>query len=111
MAVPKKVKRLARISVLSSKTREENLKVVEDFTIDTHKTKDFIAILRNLGLHEQKTLVLVPEYDKDVLLASRNIGNVKVQLATDASAFDLLESKTLLVTESALKKLEGILQS
>lgn len=111
MSVPKKVKRLARISVLSSKTREDLLRVVEDFTVETRKTKDLASIMRGFGLENDKTLVLVPEYDGDLLLASRNIGNLKVQLASDASTLDLLESKTLLITESALKKLEGVLQS
>ncbi|MBN1543153.1 50S ribosomal protein L4, partial [candidate division KSB1 bacterium] len=111
MNLPKKVKKLARISVIAAKTREDDLRVVEDFTVESRKTKDFASILRGFGLQETKTLVLVAEYDNDILLASRNIGNVKVQLASDASTFDLLESKKLLITESAIKKLEGILQS
>jgi large subunit ribosomal protein L4 len=107
--LPRKVKQLARISVLSSKREEEQLKVVEDFSLEQAKTKEMFSVVKAFGLEDRKTLLLVSEYDKDILLASRNIKNFKVAMASDASTYDLLDCKALLVTESSVKKLEGIL--
>lgn len=109
--LPQKVKRLARIAVLSSKARDERMKVLEDFTLTEVKTKEVFSILNGFGLTASKTLLLVNEYDPDILLASRNIKNLKVAMAGDASAYDLLDCQALLITESAVKKLEGILKS
>ena len=108
--LPRKVKKLARISVLSSKREEEQLKVVEDFSLEQAKTKEMFAVVKSFGLENSKTLLLVSEYDKDILLAGRNIKNFKVAMASDASTYDLLDCKALLVTESSVKKLEGILE-
>jgi large subunit ribosomal protein L4 len=109
--LPKKAKRLARVSVLSAKTRDDQLKVLEDFSIDAVKTREIAVVLRDFGLEKTKTLMLLPEHNSDILRASRNIKNLKVALATDASTYDLLECNTLLVMESAIKKLEGQLLS
>jgi len=107
--LPKKEKKLARISVLSSKVTGESLKVLEDFSIEQAKTKEVYSILKNFGLENTKTLILLNTYDPQMLLASRNIKNLKIEIATDASTYDLLDCKTLLVMESAVKKLEGVL--
>jgi len=109
--VPKKIKRLARISVLSARAKESAIKVLEDFTLEQAKTKEMYSVLKGFGLENTKTLILLPEYDPKVLLASRNIKNLNVSIATDASTYDLLNCKTLLITESAIKKLEGALKS
>ena len=105
--ISKKANKLARLSVLSSKYKDEHIKIVEDFSVDKAKTRDIFAVLKNFGLEATKTLVLLPEYDANMLLASRNIKNLKILMAKDASAYDLLACKTLLVMESAVKKLEG----
>lgn len=109
--LPQKVKKLARISVLSAKNRDEQMKVLEDFTLSEVKTREVFSILKGFGLEASKTLLLVHEYDGDILLASRNIKNLKIAIAGDASTYDLLDCQALLVTESAVKKLEGILAS
>ena len=108
--LPKKVKRLARISVLSSKVKEEKLKVLEDFTLEAPKTKEMYSVLKGFGLEGSRTLLLVSDHDEAILRASRNIKNFKVAMAADASAYDLLNCQTLLVTESSVKKLEGTLE-
>lgn len=109
--VAKRVKKLARISVLSAKTRDEQIKVLEDFTVEQIKTKEMFSVIKAFGLENMKTLLLVPEYNKDILLASRNIKNLKVAMAESASTYDLLDCKTLLVMESSVKKLEGVLNA
>ena len=107
--LPKKVKKLARISVLSDKAKNERVKILENFTIDEAKTKEMFGVLKGFELTGSKTLVLVPEYDEKILLASRNIKNLKVAMAADASTYELLDCQTLLIMEGAIEKLEGVL--
>lgn len=107
--LPKKVKRLARISVLSDKAKNENVKILENFSLEEAKTKEMYSVLKGLELTGAKTLFLVPEYDENILLASRNIKNLQVAMAADASAYDLLDCQTLLIMEGAIEKLEGVL--
>ena len=109
--LPKKVKKLARISVISFKSQSEQLKVLEDFTLDQVKTREMFSVIKSFGLENLKTLLLVPEYDENILRASRNIKNFKVAMASDASTYDLLDCKALLVMESSVKKLEGMLDA
>ncbi|MBN2001124.1 50S ribosomal protein L4 [candidate division KSB1 bacterium] len=107
--LPKKVKQVARISVLSAKVKDEQVKVLEDFNIEQPKTKEVVTVLKGFGLENTKTLLLLSEYNKDFWLAGRNIKNLNIVLAQDASTLDLLDCKAMLVMESAVKKLEGIL--
>ena len=109
--LPKKVKRLARISVLSSKAKNSTLKVLEDFQLEAAKTKEIASVLKDFSLENKRTLMLVPEYDPKLILASRNIKNFSIAIVTDASTYDLLNCKALLVMEGAIKKLEGNLGS
>jgi large subunit ribosomal protein L4 len=109
--LPKKVKRLARISALSSKTGKEQLRILEEFTIPEPKTRHISKIVSDMGLGKGRTLMLIPEYNSELLLASRNIKNFKVQIAINASTYDIMNCETLLVVESAVKKLEGNLLS
>jgi large subunit ribosomal protein L4 len=105
--LPVKVKRLARKSVLSSKAKDAEIKIVEDFNLELAKTKEVSIVLKSFGLTGNKTLLLLPEYDEKFWVASRNIKNLKVHIAQDASTYDLLHCQTLLIMESAIKKLEG----
>jgi len=106
--LPNKVNRLARLSALSVKYKDEQLKVVEDFSLENAKTREIYTVLKNFGVEDTKTLVLLPEYDLNMLIASRNIKNLKILMAKDASVYDLLDCKALLVMESAVKKLGGV---
>lgn len=109
--LPIKVKRLARKSALSAKAKDSEIRVVEDFNLDQAKSKEVASVLKNFGLTSTKTLLLVPEYDEKFWRASRNIKNLRVHIAKDASTYDLIYCKTLLVMESAVKKLEGAFKS
>ena len=84
---------------------------MEDFTFDEAKTKEMATVISGFGLEGTRTLVLVPDYDEKVYLASRNIKNVTVAKASDASTYDLIGAKTLLIMEGAIEKLEGVLLS
>ncbi|MEQ8625808.1 MAG: 50S ribosomal protein L4 [Vicingaceae bacterium] len=105
----KKLKVLARCSALSYKVKEGSLQVIEDLKMDAPKTKDFTQILSNLKSNDKKTLLVVSESNKNVYLSSRNLRGAKVVTATDISTYDLMNSKSVLVSEGALAKIETVL--
>ncbi|MDR2936096.1 MAG: 50S ribosomal protein L4 [Rikenellaceae bacterium] len=98
----KKLKQLARKSALTYKARNEAITVVEDFTIDTPKTKEFIKIAGNLNLGDKKILVILPESNPGVVLSSRNLQKVKVVLAENVNTYDVMNAAGLLVTEKSV---------
>ena len=100
-----KVKGLAKVSALSFKAKENNLFVIEDVTIDTPKTKDFVAILKGLNADEKKVLFLTPEYNSNVFLSYRNLPNVAGYQFHDMNTYDIVNSDVLVFTESAVKKI------
>ena len=104
----KKLKRLARCSALAYKVREENLIVVEDFTFADHKTKNFVNVMKNMGLVNDKALFVMPESNENLYLASRNIPNVDVINAQNINTYELLRASKLMVLESSIKKIEEI---
>lgn len=106
----KKAKRLARKSALTLKARDEAIKVVEDFSMDAPKTKDFIAILAALQLDAKKVLVLLGETDRNVYLSSRNIPNVTVVRSHEANTYDILNAEYLLFTDSAVSALQDSIE-
>ena len=103
--VPKKVKRNAMRSLLSQAVKEEKMYVVEDFTIDTCKTKDMAAILKNFSIDGQRTVLIMHNDDAQIRRASRNIPNLHVLAYDKLSAKELLYSKKVLMLESAAKNL------
>tara|TARA_B110000116_G_scaffold271201_1_gene291291 strand:+ start:1703 stop:2332 length:630 start_codon:yes stop_codon:yes gene_type:complete len=105
----KKVKRLARKSALSYKAKDNNIIVLEDFTLDTPKTKEYLNILNNLEQSNRKTLMVLPENDQNVYLSSKNIKKAKVVRASDICTYDILNANKLLVLESSVKEIEEIL--
>jgi len=107
--VNKKTSRLARKSVLSSKVKDGQITVVEDFTVESGKTKDMVAILKSFSADGVKSLVLLPKQDKMVLQAGRNIPTLSVQIAPSASVYELLDCKKLLIQESAIAGIAGVL--
>src|SRR3954471_5048714 len=100
-----KVKGLAKVSALSSKAKENNLFVIEDVTIETPKTKDFVAILKVLNADEKKVLFLTQEYNDDVFRSYRNLPNVAGYQFHDMNTYDIVNSDVLVFTESAVKKI------
>ena len=100
--LPKKVKRLARTSALSSKVKDEQLMIVEDFNFDTPKTKEFINILQALNAEGKKVLLLTNGNQTSVYKAGRNIPKVKVLEADKASTYDILNNQILVLQEGAV---------
>lgn len=105
--LPKKVKRLARKSALSLRQAEQNLMVVDDFSIESVKTKTMFDVLKNLKLNDQKTLVLMPRYDVNIYLSTRNIPNVSIFPADKISTYHILSHKKLLLFKGAVEVIEN----
>ena len=105
----KKVKVLARKSALSYKAQENAIVVVEDFNFEAPKTKEFINITKNLKVDGRKTLLVLPEQNKNVYLSARNLQGTKVTLASALNTYNVLNADVLVVTENSLKTIDGIL--
>jgi large subunit ribosomal protein L4 len=105
----KKVKILARKSALSYKAKENAIIVVEDFTMDAPKTKDFINITKNLKVYGKKLLLVLPEIDKNVYLSARNLQGTNVMLANTINTYKILDADVLVITENSLKTIDEIL--
>jgi large subunit ribosomal protein L4 len=105
--MPKKMRRLARRSVLSERIIEGALVVVDEIKLKTAKTKDFIDRLKALSLQEKKLTILVAAFNENIFLAARNIPNIYVVEATSASTYDLLDCEVLLVEKAALSLLNN----
>lgn len=105
----KKVKRLARTSALSYKIKENSVTILEDFSFDAPKTKNYIDLINNLNLSDKKTLLVLGESNKNVYLSSRNLNKSKVISASDLSTYDILNANNLILSESSIKIIESIL--
>lgn len=105
----KKVKRLARISALSAKSAAGAIRVVEDFTFDKPKTKEFVNVLRNLEMHNGKTLFVLSELDNNILLSSRNLQEAKVMLAQNINTLDIMRAGALIISEGSVEKIKETL--
>lgn len=107
--LPKKVKQLARKSALSYKVKDEQLVVVEDFSFDKPKTKDFVNVLESLKIVGKKVLLLTGDYKPEVYKSGRNIPKVQILEAAKATTYDLLNNQVLVMQKSAVSVIENIL--
>ncbi|ASF27394.1 50S ribosomal protein L4 [Bacillus amyloliquefaciens] len=106
--LPKKVRRLAIKSVLSSKVNDNNIIVLEDLTLDTVKTKEMAAILKGLSV-EKKALIVTADANEAVSLSARNIPGVTVVQANGINVLDVVNHEKLLITKAAVEKVEEVL--
>jgi len=107
--LPKKVSRLARRSVLSNKAAEGKLVVVDDFTLTSHKTSDFISVLTKLDLQNKKVTLLVTGMDENLDKASRNLKDVYLVDAAKVSTYDIIDCDTLVMDRASMIVLTDIL--
>ena len=105
----KKVKRLARFSAFTYKQQEGCITVVEDFTFNAPKTKEYKAMLKNLNLEGKKTLLLLPDTDRNVYLSGRNLQRTNIMRAIEANTYHVLNANNLIICESSLKELDKML--
>jgi len=107
----KKLKKLARLSALSYKAKDNNIIVLEDFTFETPKTKNFIELLKSFELTGEKALLVMANTEPNVILSSRNLKKVRIVRAADLNTYEILDAKRLLITESSMKDIEVIHQN
>ena len=101
----KKVKQLARKSALSYKVIENALVVVEDFTFEAPKTQNYVSMLKNLKCDDKKSLLVLPEANKNVYLSARNLAKANVMVLSDLNTYSILDAKYMVLTETAVANL------
>lgn len=104
----KKVKILARKSALSYKAQENSIVMLEDFTFEAPKTKEFLSVLKNLN-RGQKVLFVLPESNKNVYLSARNLQRSEVILASNVNSYKILNADVVVITEKSLETIDQIL--
>lgn len=109
MGLPKKVNRLARRSAFATRASEEAVRLIEDFTLESPKTQQIADMLKALDLAGEKVLILTKEYDANLVRSARNIAGCSVQVGVDASTYDLLNSRVLLIQKGALNPISEVL--
>jgi large subunit ribosomal protein L4 len=105
----KKVKQLARKSALTYKAKEECIKVVEDFSIESPKTKEYSDILNNLQIRDKKSLIILNQVNKNIYLSSRNIPGTKVVTVSELTTYDIMNCSSLVFVESSIEVLQNML--
>jgi len=106
----KKAKQVARKSALTYKAKESSIAVLNDFSLDSPKTKGYIDFLTNLAMLDKKTLFVISEANANFFLSSRNIPKAQVITADQLNTYDILNADQLLMTESSLQKVTNLLK-
>ena len=106
----KKVKDLARKSALTYKAKDNSIAVIEDFQLEAPKTKQFVSMLKSLGADAQKTLVVLPENNFNIVASGRNIQNTKVITASQINTYDVIHADKLILVESSVEKIDNLLK-
>ncbi|MCX4288982.1 MAG: 50S ribosomal protein L4 [Duncaniella sp.] len=99
----KKVKSLARRSALTYKVQDNQIRVVEDFTFEAPKTKDFVNFAKNLQVEGKKVLVVFADKNNNVYLSARNVPDARIMTASDINTYVLMNSNAVILTESSLE--------
>lgn len=105
----RKLKSLARKSALSYKAKENNIVILDEVNFDSIKTKNYLSLVNNLNLANEKTLLVLPVQNNNVYLSSRNLKKAKVIAASELNTYDVLNAGKLLLTTDAVKTLEEAL--
>jgi large subunit ribosomal protein L4 len=106
----KKLKEVARVSALSLLAKDNKVSLLESFTFEAPKTKEFKSILSNLKVNG-KTLIVLPAVDKNVVLSGRNLNKVKIATASDLNTYDLLNTDRVLLVEESVNIIENLLSA
>ena len=106
----KKLKEVARVSALSLLAKDNKVSLLEAFTFEAPKTKEFKNILSNLQI-TGKTLLVLPAVDSNVILSGRNLNKVKISTASDLNTYDLLNTDRVLLVEESVNIIENLLSA
>ena len=104
----KKVKALARRSALTYKAQDNQIIVVEDFTFEAPKTKDFLSFVKNIKVDGKKILLVLKDQNKNVYLSARNIPGAQIITASDVNTYSLLNNKAIILTEGSLEVMNNL---
>ena len=105
----KKVKQLARKSALSSKAASGAIIIVEDFTFAAPKTKEFVGVLKNVGVSGKKTILVTTDYDEMILKSGRNVERTTISRAVDLNTYQILNTQAIVMSEGSVAKIQEIL--
>lgn len=105
----KKLKVLARKSALSYKVKSNEVTVIENFSFEAPRTRQYLELLKNLSAEGVKTLLVLPDTDKNVYLSSRNLQKAKVMRATELNTYEVLNSDKLILCEGSIEKIQQLL--
>ncbi|MCI1719753.1 MAG: 50S ribosomal protein L4 [Bacteroidales bacterium] len=103
----KKVKQLARFSALSYKAKESAITVVEPFTMEAPKTKEFVQMIKDLKVNPRRVLFVVPESSDNISLSSRNLENVKVATPNTINTYDIMRAYSVVFVDGAQNSLKA----
>ena len=106
----RKERRLALKSAYTYKAKEKNIVLVDKLKLKTPKTSEMVKLLKSLKLDNEKTLIIVKEYDENIILASRNLKKVFVETFSEVSVLDIMSAKKLLIEEGALEGIKEVLK-
>ena len=104
----KKLKELARKSALTYKAQSNGIMVLEDFSFEAPKTREFAAIQNNLNISDKKSLIVLPEANKNIYLSSRNLQNVEIVIASELSTYKIMRAHKIILVESSVNKVEEL---
>ena len=102
---------MARKSALTYKAKEKSISIVEDFSFEAPKTKEYINMLNALSVADKKTLLVLGELDKNVVLSGRNIKNANIVTAESINTYHVLNADTLILSESSVEKINNLLNN
>ena len=105
----KKLKKLARKSALSYKAKDKNIVILEDFNFEAPKTKEYVKMLSALSLADKKTLLVLADPNKNLILSSNNLQNAKVTTANQLNTYDILNADNLVLSEGSIEKIDNLL--
>ena len=100
---------MARKSALTYKANDSQIAVIEDFSFDTPKTKQFVELLKNLSATDKKALFVLTESNNNVYLSSRNLKGAKVVKPSGLNTYEILDADALIISEASLKEIENVL--
>lgn len=106
--LPKKMKRLAKKSALSYKARQNEIMIIDNFTLDNPKTKEMFNVLKNVELASKKVLLVTSELDQNIVRAGRNIPNLQIRFVRDLCTYDILNCQVMLIQKDALDKINEV---
>ncbi len=104
----KKLKELARKSALTYKAQSNGIMVLEDFSFEAPKTREFAAIQNNLNISDKKSLIVLSEANKNIYLSSRNLQNVEIVIASELSTYKIMRAHKIILVESSVNKVEEL---